>query len=165
MSVRQVDAHAGLRDTFEGSPHHRACAMRRVLTYARATQVGIRSLSAEEAAVAPTLPTELFFDHDMRDEANWLERIIDSLGDTAYITIDVDGLDPSIMPATARPEPGGLSWYELLALVRLVNERRTVVGCDVVELSPIAALTAPDALCARLVQKLVAYRFANAGHP
>ena len=162
MSVLQVDAHAGLRDTFEGSPHHRACAMRRVLTYARATQVGIRSLSAEEAAVVPTLPTELFFDHDMRDEANWLERIIDSLGDTVYITIDVDGLDPSIMPATARPEPGGLSWYELLALVRLVNERRTVVGCDVVELCPVPGLVAPNFLCAKLIYKILAYRFGAA---
>ena len=80
-------------------------------------------------------------------------------------TIDVDGLDPSVMPATARPEPGGLSWYELLAVLRLVNERRTVVGCDVVEFSPLAGMTAPDVLCARLVQKLVAYRFANAGRP
>ena len=107
------------------------------LEYARATQVGIRSLSTEEAAAAPTLPTEIFYDYNMRQDPDWIDRVVDSLSDTVYITIDVDGFDPAIMPATGTPEPGGLSWYEGLALLRRVIERRTVVGCDIVELSPI----------------------------
>ncbi len=108
LSVLQIDAHADLRDTYMGTPHNHACAMRRALEYARATQVGIRSMSPEEAAAAPTLPTEIFYDYNMRNEENWIERVVDSLGETVYITVDVDGLDPAIMPATGTPEPGGL---------------------------------------------------------
>jgi agmatinase len=160
LSVLQVDAHADLRDTYMGTPPNHACAMRRVLEYARATQVGIRSLSPEEAAAAPTLPTEIFYDFNMRHDENWIERVVDSLSETVYITIDVDGLDPAIMPATGTPEPGGLSWYELLALLRRVIESRNVVGCDVVELAPLAGMVAPNFLCAKLVYKILSYKFA-----
>jgi agmatinase len=159
LSVLQIDAHADLRDSFMGSPHNHACAMRRVVEHARATQVGIRSLSPEEAAAAPELPTEIFYDYNMRENADWMDRVVDSLGETVYITIDVDGFDPAIMPATGTPEPGGLSWYEALALLRRVVERRTVVACDVVELSPIAGLVAPNFLCAKLIYKILSYRF------
>ncbi len=159
LSVLQIDAHADLRDTYMGTPHNHACAMRRVLEYARTTQVGIRSLSPEEAAAAPTLPTEIFYDFNMRLHEDWIERIVDSLGEQVYITIDVDGFDPAIMPATGTPEPGGLGWYEGLALLRRVIEARTVVGCDVVELSPIPGNVAPNFLCAKLVYKILSYRF------
>src|SRR5579864_3936910 len=159
LSVLQIDAHADLRDTFMGTPHNHACAMRRVLEYARATQVGIRSLSTEEAEVAPTLPTEIFYDFNMRERPDWIARIVDSLSETVYITIDVDGFDPAIMPATGTPEPGGLSWYEGLALLRLVIERRHVVGCDIVELAPIGGHVAPNFLCAKLLYKILTYRF------
>jgi agmatinase len=159
LSVLQIDAHADLRDTFMGSPHNHACAMRRVLEYARTTQVGIRSLSPEEAAAAPTLPTEIFYDYNMRQDENWIERIVDSLGETVYITIDCDGLDPAIMPAVGTPEPGGLSWYETLALLRRVIETRRVVGCDLVELAPLPGIVAPNFLCAKLVYKILSYRF------
>src|SRR5919198_2673091 len=138
LSVLQIDAHADLRETFMGTPYNHACAMRRVLEYARCTQVGIRSLSPEEAQAAPTLPTEIFYDFNMRENPDWMERVVDSLSETVYITIDVDGFDPAIMPATGTPEPGGLSWYEALALLRRTIERRTVVGFDIVELSPMA---------------------------
>jgi N1-aminopropylagmatine ureohydrolase len=159
LSVLQMDAHADLRQSFMGTPHNHACAMRRTLEYARATQVGIRSLSPEEAAAAPTLPTEIFYDYNMRQHADWIDRVVDSLSETVYITIDVDGFDPAIMPATGTPEPGGLSWYEALALLRRVIERRTVVGCDIVELSPIGGNVAPNFLCAKLVYKILSYRF------
>jgi agmatinase len=159
LSVLQIDAHADLRDSFMGTPHNHACAMRRVLEYARCTQVGIRSLSTEEAAVAPTLPTEIFYDFNMRNNADWIDRVIDTLSEQVYITIDVDGFDPAIMPATGTPEPGGLSWYEGLALLRRVIERRTVVACDLVELSPIPGNVAPNFLCAKLVYKILTYRF------
>jgi agmatinase len=159
LSVLQIDAHADLRDSFMGTPHNHACAMRRVLEFARTTQVGIRSLSPEEAADAATLPTEIFYDFNMRRDEHWIERVVDSLGDTVYITIDCDGLDPAIMPATGTPEPGGLSWYETLRLLRRVIESRNVVGCDLVELAPIPGLVAPNFLCAKLVYKILSYKF------
>ena len=124
LSVLQIDAHADLRDSFMGTPHNHACAMRRVLEYARATQVGIRSLSPEEAAAVPTLPTRSSTTSTCGRMRNWIERVVDSLGETVYITIDCDGLDPAIMPAVGTPEPGGLSWYETLALLRRVIESR-----------------------------------------
>jgi agmatinase len=159
VSVLQIDAHADLRESFMGTRHNHACAMRRTLEFARATQVGIRSLSTEEASVAPSLPTRIFYDFNMRQHADWIDRIVESLSDTVYITIDCDGLDPAIMPAVGTPEPGGLSWYETLALLRRVVERRTVVGCDIVELCPLAGNIAPNFLCAKLVYKILSYRF------
>jgi agmatinase len=161
LSVLQLDAHADLRDSFMGTPHNHACAMRRTLEFARATQVGIRSLSPEEAAAAPTLPTQIFYDFNMRQRADWMDRVVDSLSETVYITIDVDGFDPAIMPATGTPEPGGLSWYEALTLLRRVIERRNVVGCDLVELSPMGGNVAPNFLCAKLVYKILSYRFGS----
>jgi agmatinase len=161
LSVLQIDAHADLRESFMGTPHNHACAMRRVLEYARCTQVGIRSLSPEEAAAAPTLPTEIFYDYNMRQNDDWIERVVDSLSETVYITIDVDGFDPAIMPATGTPEPGGLSWYEGLALLRRVIEARKVVGCDIVELSPMPGNVAPNFTCAKLIYKILSYRFAS----
>ncbi len=159
LSVLQIDAHADLREAFMGTPHSHACAMRRTLEFARTTQVGIRSLSTEEAAAVPTLPTQIFYDFNMRNDPDWIARVVDSLGETVYITIDVDGFDPAIMPATGTPEPGGLSWYEALTLLRRVIERRTVVGCDIVELSPMPGHVAPNFLCAKLVYKILSYRF------
>jgi agmatinase len=159
LSVLQIDAHADLRDSFMGTPHSHACAMRRTLDYARATQVGIRSLSAEEAAAIPTLPTSIFYDYNMRQNADWIDRVVETLSETVYITIDVDAFDPGIMPATGTPEPGGLSWYEALALLRRVIERRSVVGCDIVELAPMGGNVAPNFLCAKLIYKILSYRF------
>jgi agmatinase len=161
LSVLQIDAHADLRATYMGTPYSHACAMRRVLEHARATQVGIRSLSAEEAAAAPNLPTTIFFDHDMRHDPDWIGSIVSTLTDSVYITIDCDGLDPAIMPAVGTPEPGGLSWYEMLGLLRRVIDARRVVGCDLVELCPIPGMVAPNFLCAKLIYKVLSYRFAK----
>ncbi len=159
LSVLQIDAHADLRDSFMGTPHSHACAMRRTLEYARGTQVGVRSLSTEEAAAAPTLPTTIFYDFNMRQDKSWIDHVVDSLGEEVYITIDCDGFDPAIMPAVGTPEPGGLSWYEGLALLRRVIERRRVVGFDIVELCPIPGNVAPSFLCAKLLYKILSYRF------
>jgi len=159
LSVLQIDAHADLRESYMGTPHSHACAMRRVLEYARCTQVGIRSLSVEEAQAVPSLATTIFYDHNMRNDPDWIDRVVDSLSDTVYITIDVDGFDPAIMPSTGTPEPGGLSWREGLALLRRVIESRKVVGCDIVELSPMPGNVAPNFLCAKLVYKILSYRF------
>jgi agmatinase len=159
LSVLQIDAHADLRDSFMGTPHNHACAMRRTLEHAPVTQVGIRSLSSEEAADIPSLKTRVFYDFNMRQDPSWIDRVVESLTDVVYITIDVDGFDPAIMPATGTPEPGGLSWHEGLTLLRRVFERRKVVGCDIVELSPMPGNAAPNFLCAKLLYKILTYRF------
>jgi len=159
LSVLQIDAHADLRDSFMGTPHNHACAMRRTLEHAPVTQVGIRSLSSEEAADIPSLNARVFYDFNMRQDPSWIDRVVDSLSDVVYITIDVDGFDPAIMPSTGTPEPGGLGWYEGLTLLRRVIERRTVVGCDIVELSPMPGNAAPNFLCAKLLYKILTYRF------
>ena len=159
VSVLQIDAHADLRDSYMGTRFNHACAMRRVLEHARGTQVGIRSMSTEEAQAAPGLATTIFYDVNMRQDKNWIANVVASLGQTVYITIDVDGMDPAIMPATGTPEPGGLSWYELLSLLRAVISARTVVGCDIVELSPLPGVAAPNFLCAKLIYKILTYQF------
>jgi agmatinase len=162
LSVLQIDAHADLRDCYMGTRHNHACAMRRTLEHARVTQVAIRSMSTEEAQAAPGLGTAIFYDATMRRDPEWIDRVVETLSGPVYITIDVDALDPAIMPATGTPEPGGLSWYEILAVLRNTIARRTVVACDVVELSPLPGLMAPNFLCAKLIYKILTYRFAAA---
>lgn len=160
LHVLQLDAHADLRDTYMGTRHNHACAMRRSLDHAPITQVGIRSMSAEEAQALPALKTKIFYDISMRSNPRWIDAVVDSLGDPVYVTVDVDAFDPAIMPATGTPEPGGLTWYEMLALLRATFLKRRVVACDVVELSPLPGVIAPNFLCAKLVYKMLAYRFA-----
>ena len=161
LSVLQIDAHADMRDAYMGTAYSHACAMRRSLEYARLTQVGIRSLSTEEAEILPRLNTTVFYDIDMRSNPRWIDAVVETLADDVYLSIDVDGMDPAIMPATGTPEPGGLSWTEITALVRAVAERRRIVAADMVELSPIPGLVAPNFLAAKLIYKLLTYRFAS----
>jgi agmatinase len=160
LSVLQIDAHADMRDSYMGTIHNHACAMRRSLQHAGVTQVGIRSLSTEEAEALPKLKSRVFYDADMRRDPKWIDAVVESLANDVYVTIDVDGLDPAIMPATGTPEPGGLSWPEITSLLRTVAERRRIVSADVVELSPIPGMIAPNFLCAKLIYKLLTYRFA-----
>lgn len=161
LSVLQIDAHADMRDSYMGTVHNHACAMRRSLQFASVTQVGIRSLSTEEAEILPQLKSTVFYDADMRQDPKWIDAVVDSLASDVYITIDVDGLDPAIMPATGTPEPGGLSWPEITRLLRATAERRRIVAADIVELSPIPGMIAPNFLCAKLLYKLLTYRFAG----
>jgi agmatinase len=160
LSVLQIDAHADMRDSYMGTVHNHACAMRRSLQFASVTQVGIRSLSTEEAEVLPKLKSTVFYDVDMRRDPKWMDAVVASLAENVYVTIDVDGMDPAIMPATGTPEPGGLSWPEITSLLRATAERRRIVAADIVELSPIPGLVAPNFLCAKLLYKLLTYRFA-----
>lgn len=161
LHVLQIDAHADLRETYMGTPHNHACAMFGSLKHAQLTQVGIRSMSTEEAGAVGGYDTTVFYDHDMRRDPDWMAKVVASLGDPVYITIDVDGMDPAIMPATGTPEPGGLSWYEILALLRATIAGRNVVACDIVELSPIPGMHAPNFLCAKLIYKILTYKFAG----
>jgi agmatinase len=160
LSLLQIDAHADMRDSYMGTVHNHACAMRRSLRHARLTQVGIRSLSTEEAAILPSLKTTVFYDVSMRKDPRWIDAVVETLAPDVYVSIDVDGLDPAIMPATGTPEPGGLSWTEMTTLLRAVAERRRIVAADVVELAPLPGIVAPNFLCAKLIYKLLSYRYA-----
>jgi agmatinase len=96
----------------------------------------------------------------MRDDPGWIAKAVDALSPVVYVTIDLDGLDPATMPAVGTPEPGGLSWRELTSLLRLTFEQRTIVGCDVVELCPIPGFVSANFIAAKLVYKLLTYKFA-----
>ena len=159
VSVLQIDAHADLRDTYLSEKHSHACAMRRTIESARLVQVGIRNISQEEVEALPSLPTTVFYDWNMRADPDWIGHVVDALSDVVYVTIDLDGLDPATMPAVGTPEPGGLTWRELTALLRRTFERRTVVAGDVVELCPIPGMAAPNFIAAKLVYKLLSYKY------
>jgi len=121
LSVLQIDAHADLRDTYDGTPHSHASIMARVVKDLRipAVQVGIRSISGDEArSLAAGLPTKIYWAKDIVGRTDWINPAVDALTDNVYLTIDIDGLDPSLVPTTGTPEPGGLGWYETLALIR-----------------------------------------------
>lgn len=160
LSVLQLDAHADLRDAYEGSPHSHASAMARVLDVADVVGVGIRALCREEVDRAREIPgvTHVLADGMWEDDA-WMDRALEALGDPVYLTFDVDYFDPALVPSTGTPEPGGGTWYPTLRFLRRVFRRRRVVACDVVELAPTPGLHAPDFLVARLVYKLLGYRF------
>jgi agmatinase len=156
--VLSIDAHADLRDRFEGSDHSHACVGRRVLEGGPLTVVGVRNLSAEEASFAKTAPNlELVASRDVAAGHVRPDDVITGLGDPVYITFDVDGLDPSIVPATGTPEPGGLSWWDALDLLRAVFAERHVVGMDLVELAPAPGSRVSDFAAARLVAKMLTY--------
>jgi agmatinase len=159
LSVLQIDAHGDLRDTYHGSKYSHACAMRRVLEMAPGVQVGVRSISGEEVDALPSLPAKIFYAQETRSNPNWQGEVVEALGDPVYVTIDLDGLDPSIMPAVGTPEPGGLGWYETCDLLKRVAENRRVVGFDVNELAPLPGQGAPNFLAAKLVYKFLGYVF------
>jgi len=159
VSVLQVDAHADLRDSYLDERNSHACAMRRTMEHAPIVQVGIRNISEDEQRALPSLRTNIFFDWNMRDDPEWIARAVGTLSENVYVTIDLDGLEPGLMPAVGTPEPGGLSWRELTALLKLTFETRNVVACDVVELCPIPGLLSPNFIAARLVYKLLVYKY------
>jgi agmatinase len=159
LSVLQFDAHADLRDTYQGTPYNHASVLRRISELVPAVQVGIRSLSREEAEWVKTRGKKLFYAAEVLASPTIGMEISDALTDDVYITICLDGLDPSIMPAVGTPEPGGLGWYDVLRIVRRVAETRHVVGFDVVELFPMPGNIAPDFLAAKLVYKVLGYRY------
>jgi len=165
LSVLQLDAHADLRDTYEGTPYSHACVARRLREIAPTVQVGIRSLSIEEAEAALKLPGQVFMACRMRSSSAWMVQVLEALTNEVYLTIDLDFLDPSVMPSVGCPEPGGFGWDETMRLLRVLFQHKHVVGCDVVELCPLAGNVAPDFLAAKLVYKLISYRFFLPGYP
>jgi agmatinase len=157
MTVLQLDAHSDLRDQYEGSRYNHACVMARVKEICPIVQVGIRSMDISEK---PALDRErVFFAEDIHNGTAGGADIIGMLTDQVYITIDLDAFDPSIMPSTGTPEPGGLLWYDVLDLLKGVCRQSTVVGFDVVEMCPAATNWGPDFMAAKLIYKLLTCRF------
>jgi agmatinase len=164
ISILQIDAHADLRDEYDGTPHSHASIMARCVKDLRipSVQVGIRSISAEEARSLDTgIPTKIFWAKDIVGRTDWIDEAINSLTENVYLTIDIDGLDPSLVPTTGTPEPGGLGWYEVLTLIRKLAAARRVVGMDLVEYAYVENQDAPAFLCSKLVYKTLAYIFNN----
>ena len=161
LSVLQIDAHADLRDSYDGTKHSHASIMARVVKDLRipAVQVGIRSISAEEARSLDRLPTRIFWAKDIVGRTDWWDEAVDGLTENVYLTIDIDGLDPSLVAQTGTPEPGGLGWYEVVGLIRTLARKRRVVGMDLNEYAYVEGQTASAFLCAKLIYKSLAYVF------
>ena len=162
LSVLQIDAHADMRDEYLDSPHSHACVMRRIREIVPATSVGIRSLSEEEADHLKSNPAPIWSTRQFRALRGDWSAILDSLTDDVFITFDVDGLDPSVLPGTGTPEPGGLDWYEAVDLMAAVAKRKRIVGFDIVELAPVPGSVASDFLCARLAYRMMGLALASA---
>lgn len=159
MAVLQIDAHADLRESYEGSRYSHASALRRVVELCPVVHVGIRNISLEEVQALPSLKSKIFFMKDIEKDPEWIHKVVDQLPEEVYYTIDVDGLDSAVMPSTGTPEPGGLTWKDLMDLSRELTSRRKVVGFDVVELCPQAGVKAPVFACAKLVYKILGQIF------
>jgi agmatinase len=161
LSVLQLDAHTDLRDEYEGSRLSGATIMRRTLEVAaRTAQVGIRSISEDEARLLeerglPVWLASTIAAQRAQGRREWIEEVVEALGDEVYVTIDVDAFDPSLIPGTGTPEPGGLDWYEAMDLLAAVAAKRRVVGFDVVELSPLLEGHVCPVVSAKVVYKLI----------
>jgi len=156
--VLQLDAHGDLRPKYEGSIYNHACVMARVREVAPFVQIGIRSICKEELEFMN--PESVFWAKDIKmNTGEWMDKLVERLDNNVYITIDLDVFDPSIMPSTGTPEPGGLLWYETIELLKKVNESKNIVGFDIVELCPNEKNKAPDLLAAKLLYSLLSIRF------
>ncbi len=157
LTVLQLDAHADLRSSYEGTDYNHACAVHDAGNNANLIQVGIRSMDSSEK---PYLNKDkCFFAEDIYGTTDWMDKSIDLMTDNVYLTIDLDVFDPSIMPSTGTPEPGGLNWNTVIRYLRKVFESKNVVGFDIVELAPIDGFKAADFLVAKLYYKLLSYKF------
>ncbi|WP_370226588.1 agmatinase [Mesoflavibacter sp.] len=157
LTVLQLDAHADLRKEYEGSKCNHACAVYEASQTTNLIQVGIRSMDAIEKTVMDEEKT--YFAHEMVEDSTWMDSAIDQMTDNVFITIDLDVFDPSIMPSTGTPEPGGLLWYETLDFLRQIFEEKNVVGFDIVELCPNKDEKSSDFLAAKLYYKMLSYKF------
>ncbi len=157
LTILQLDAHSDLRPLYEGSPLNHACVAARARELAPLVQVGIRSMSAEELPLADT--GRIFFAHQLYSDKTLYSKALELLSRNVYITLDLDVFDPSVMPSTGTPEPGGPDYREVMNFLREVFRKRNVVGFDVVELCPSETNKAPDFLAAKVVYQMLSYRF------
>jgi agmatinase len=157
LTVLQLDAHADLRKEYEGSSCNHACAVYEASQTTNLLQVGIRSMDISETTIMDKEKT--YFAHEMAVDDAWMDTVIDQMTENVFITIDLDAFDPSIMPSTGTPEPGGLFWYETLEFLKQVFEEKNVVGFDIVELCPNKDDKSSDFLAAKLYYKMLSYKF------
>ncbi|MFL0121504.1 agmatinase [Tenacibaculum maritimum] len=159
LTVLHIDAHADLRKEYDGSPYSHACAVYEANQHTNLIQVGIRSMDISETRVINR--DKVFFAHEMAANEYWMDDVIDLLTNDVFITFDLDALDPSIMPSTGTPEPGGLLWYETLSFLSKVFSKKNVVGFDLVELCPNPNEKSSDFLAAKLYYKMLSYKFSS----
>ncbi len=161
FTVLQLDAHSDLRHEYEGSKFNHACVMARISELCPIVQVGIRSSDiSEKDALSKSC---VFFAENIHKNSDWMGKALSKLSKKVYITIDLDVFDPSIMSSTGTPEPGGLLWYNVLMLLKAVFDDKEVVGFDIVELCPNPKNKAPDFLAAKLIYKLLSYKYFGVG--
>ena len=153
LTVLQLDAHADLRETYLNSPYNHACVMRRAQEVAKIVQVGIRNVCEEERQFI--VPENVFYAHKIRHSESWMQAAIDRMSENVYLTIDLDVFDPSILPATGTPLPGGMTWWQVMDFISMVNNQRNIVGFDVVELCPHVEDKSSDVLAAVLTYKII----------
>jgi agmatinase len=157
LTILQLDAHTDLRQTYQGTDYSNACVMRLASRYAPLVSVGVRSMSLEEHLWAQDQHIPIFHAADIHQRGGWQEDVLAQLRSRVYLTIDLDVFDPAAMPAVGTPEPGGLYWYEVLELIRLVSRKRQLVGADIMELCPQPGNIAPDFFAAKLACKVLCY--------
>jgi agmatinase len=171
LTVVQFDAHADLRNQFEGTKYSHACVMRRIQDLGVPTiGIGIRSMSQPEAEYIRNNPDTVTIypaklSQQNQDKQTWITEIISHLQTPVYVTIDIDVFDPAFVPGTGTPEPGGMDWYEITQLLAELTKRVDIVGFDVVELSPLGGQVVSEFLTAKLVYKFLNYLFANKLNP
>ena len=153
LTILQLDAHADLREFYQNSPYNHACVMRRAQETARVVQVGIRNVCEEEKQFI--VPENIFYAHKIRHGYAWMQEAVNRLTENVYLTIDLDCFDPSILPSTGTPLPGGMTWWQVLDFISIVNQQRNIVGFDVVELCPNPADKSSDVLAAVLTYKII----------
>jgi agmatinase len=158
LTILQLDAHSDLRPEYEGSHLNHACAAARAREYAPLVQVGIRSMAAEELPYVES--GRIFYAHELWSDRSLYGKALSLLSENVYITLDLDVFDPSVMPSTGTPEPGGPDYRELMFFLRDVIRSRNVVGFDVVELCPSEFNKAPDFMAAKVIYQMLSYRFA-----
>lgn len=159
LTVLHIDAHADLRPEYEGSKCNHACAVYEASQNTNLIQVGIRSMDVSELSVMDE--DKVYFAHEMAQDDSWMDSALDQMTENVFITFDLDAFDPSIMPSTGTPEPGGLLWYETLEFLKMVFEEKNVVGFDILELCPNSQEKASDFLAAKLYYKMLSYKFQN----
>lgn len=165
FTVVQIDAHGDLRHEYEGSIHNHACVMRRIVDMGLPTvQIGIRSICREEADLIKAKSLSVFRAREIAMQPDWMERALASIQTPkVFFTIDLDGIDPTLIPGVGTPEPGGLNWYSLTTFLRRVFEAHQVIGCDVMELAPIVDSVVSEFTAAKLVYKLIGYQAITQG--
>ena len=159
FTVVQIDAHGDLRHSYEGSIYNHACVMRRIVDLdLPILPVGIRSISQEEAQLIARKKIPVIYARDIYRNRSWRFRAIANIPtEKVFITIDLDGLDPSLLPGVGTPQPGGLNWYELTQFLKQLFLQKEVIGCDVMELAPLKDSVVSEFTAAKLVYKLIGY--------